>query len=483
MKMNGQKTHRWKRILLPWAELKKVEEQLKLQRQVVDELERQLIKSKEEHKTKDQNMRRLGVILALKGGVAILFMLCLSLCAQPIERGPTTTNVVGFVGRQFNTNPVAAVPPTLSVVITNLATGDINGNMAIAVDGSVIDVGRSNAFNGLFAARSFAGMNNSTSSLPVVLFANRNNTDGSLFLCVSNSPFYGGISNIAAASGVMVDSICIGNPPNMGDGIGNPADGPFGHLGDSVLVGLHMANQATNISNSTLFGYGTLEGNNANDGGNGPFLIQNTLALGSSVGSIWGASNVIGCTLLGTDTGLAWGVGAGAITNCLAVGYGAGNLGGDVFNTNDICIGAFANLPHGHSGEMSIANLIYATNMNAHGRGFVGIGTVDPTNVLNVFGVTDSTYGNISKSRNTLVPVTIAVGASPFTFKNDGTAGNAGGTNNIYVFIDAGTVTSITLNGGQIFTGANSEATVPMQPGETIVVTYNVIPTMKYKPF
>ena len=475
-------------FLLPWLEIKKLTHQVKLQKQIIQELEQQLTESKSHHvdtlkelrevtTKKDEHIRRLGMILALKGGIAVLFMLCLSLQAQPEVRTFTTTNYVGLNPNQFSTNPVLL---SAVVTLTNVADGSVKGTLQIQVDGSQFSQGNSNFFNGFLPARSFGGVNNNTSSLPIVMFANRENTDGSLLLVVSNSPFYGPTTNLAAARTRMVDSLIVGNTPNSGDGVGNPADGPFIKMSDSVIVGLHDANNATNISQSIMIGYGAMSGLNANDGGTAPADIERTTCIDSDVGAQYQMTNSVGNFFMGNSAGVGFGPGGG-VTNCAAIGVNAGTAASDPLLTNSFVFGANCDLPHGHPGEMSLFNFLYGTNLNAHGRGNLGVGTKDPTNVVQVLGVTDSTYGNISKSRNTLTPVVIAVGGSPFTFKNDGSAGNAGGTNNINVFVDAGTVSSITVNGGTVYTSTGK--TVPLQPGESMVVTYSGLPTMTYKPF
>jgi hypothetical protein len=95
------------------------------------------------------------------------------------------------------------------------------------------------------------------------------------------------------------------------------------------------------------------------------------------------------------------------------------------------------------------------------------------------------TNGVVSNSRRLLAPVSISVGGSPFNWTNS-SAGGSGGTNNVYVFIDGSGVTgSVGLNGTTIFSGVTgADATVPLQPGEYVTVTYSVgTPVMFWKPF
>jgi hypothetical protein len=63
---------------------------------------------------------------------------------------------------------------------------------------------------------------------------------------------------------------------------------------------------------------------------------------------------------------------------------------------------------------------------------------------------------------------TISVTASPFTY----TAGKSPEA----IYISGGTVSSITKSGTTLFTQSN--VTVDMAPGQQIIVTYSVAPTM-----
>ena len=103
----------------------------------------------------------------------------------------------------------------------------------------------------------------------------------------------------------------------------------------------------------------------------------------------------------------------------------------------------------------------------------------------NFAGTGTFTNGVVSNNRRLLAPVSISVGGSPFNWTNS-PAGGSGGTNNVYVFIDGSGVTgSVGLNGTTIFSGVTgADATVPLQPGEYVTVTYSVgTPVMFWKPF
>ena len=70
---------------------------------------------------------------------------------------------------------------------------------------------------------------------------------------------------------------------------------------------------------------------------------------------------------------------------------------------------------------------------------------------------------------NPLGVASITVGASPYTYTNSDGVSEA-------VYIDAGTVSSIAKNSNTIFTSTGK--TVWLEPGESVVVTYTVLPTM-----
>ena len=132
-----------------------------------------------------------------------------------------------------------------------------------------------------------------------------------------------------------------------------------------------------------------------------------------------------------------------------------------------------AKYPLGDSG--SRWTTIWITNLDCSINGTFG-GTLTTMN------------GAASNSRRLLAPVSITVSSTPFTFYNSYTNGvnNTGGTNNIYVFVDGSGVTgSVALNGTTIFSAlTGADATVPLQPGEYVTVTYSIgTPVMTWKPF
>lgn len=78
-----------------------------------------------------------------------------------------------------------------------------------------------------------------------------------------------------------------------------------------------------------------------------------------------------------------------------------------------------------------------------------------------------------STASNGVAPVSISVGASPFTWTN-----TTGG--NVFVFISGGPPSDVQINGTTV--GLDIR-TVPLQELETVTVTYTgTAPTMTYKP-
>lgn len=85
---------------------------------------------------------------------------------------------------------------------------------------------------------------------------------------------------------------------------------------------------------------------------------------------------------------------------------------------------------------------------------------------------TIATYGF-----NTLSPGTISVTSSPMTYTTSG-------GHSEFVYINGGSVSSVTLNGTLVASGTNTCITVNLQNGESAVITYSVAPTsIKRKPY
>ena len=71
----------------------------------------------------------------------------------------------------------------------------------------------------------------------------------------------------------------------------------------------------------------------------------------------------------------------------------------------------------------------------------------------------------------------VSVTSSPFSFTN-------GQSYSVFVYIGAGVVNTISVNGGSLAAGLTLTGltTVGLQSGEYITITYTVAPTMKWKP-
>jgi len=88
-----------------------------------------------------------------------------------------------------------------------------------------------------------------------------------------------------------------------------------------------------------------------------------------------------------------------------------------------------------------------------------------------------STNGYGSFNANKIALPLITVGPSPFNY-------TWSGNQNATIFIGGGTVSQITVNTTPLpGTYSGQTLAIPVQPGESIVVTYSGLPTMRYKPF
>jgi len=100
--------------------------------------------------------------------------------------------------------------------------------------------------------------------------------------------------------------------------------------------------------------------------------------------------------------------------------------------------------------------------------GNVGIGTNSPQCTLHV-------NGNISTaSSNQLALTSVPVGATPCMWTNNQ-------PNNVFVFIDSGTVSEVDINDTAVFTSTGH--TIPLQPGEWVTVAYSTPPRILWKPW
>jgi hypothetical protein len=381
----------------------------------------------------------------------IILLSALGVCAQPVVRTFSTTNYWGFSPSQFRTNGQ-------TVVLTNF-DGAMSATGAVRfTNWTTIGLIVTNAADGTDNTNGVVQFTNSfANTYGFWISACPQLSDGSLFLILDNDSLQGGVGPNLLKKMNVTDCFAVGSLP----GLSAIKSGRTVYMLDSNVQGTGAAQQCTNFNFATVIG-GSL-----------------TLSV---------ATNVAFSVVIGTGSGAAQESIDDTIIGSTAQPYCPGNSGQNTIigsqaltlstaGNSNIIIGAYADLPNdGVDAQLNIGNLIWGTGLRIEsGANLPANGTVT------VNGRITANTGVSSKSRNTLAPVAITVGASPFTFKNDGTAGNAGGTNNVEVYVDAGTVSSITVNGGAIFTSTGK--TYTLQPGESSVVTYTVVPTMKYKPF
>ena len=210
---------------------------------------------------------------------------------------------------------------------------------------------------------------------------------------------------------------------------------------------------------------------------------------------VWG-TNTANPALLVSKTNLTARVEIGSSANIISFWFGAGEKAyldqyGDFAPLGDVASsgnGTFAGYVRGVAFYFNTAGTP-RINPSANGIEFDATTLGSPTNitVLNVYasGTAVATNGVVSNSRRLLAPVSISVTGSPFNWTNS-SAGGTGGTNNVFVFIDGSGVTgSVGLNGTTIFSAlVGADATVPLQPGEYVTVTYSIgTPVMTWKPF
>lgn len=82
----------------------------------------------------------------------------------------------------------------------------------------------------------------------------------------------------------------------------------------------------------------------------------------------------------------------------------------------------------------------------------------------------------ITVRSNRLAPLTISTGGSPLNYTN--TTGRSQ-----FVFVNGGTVSSISINGTSIFTIAAPNSTIPLQTNEWATITFTIAPAVFTKPY
>lgn len=103
--------------------------------------------------------------------------------------------------------------------------------------------------------------------------------------------------------------------------------------------------------------------------------------------------------------------------------------------------------------------------------------TAAGTNIVVRGGYVSSDKGYVSLASNLVPPASVTVGASPFAWTNTTAV-------NVNVFVGGASTGTVAINGTAVFNPiCPGTATVPLQPGEYLTLTYSGSPTMAFKPF
>lgn len=125
-------------------------------------------------------------------------------------------------------------------------------------------------------------------------------------------------------------------------------------------------------------------------------------------------------------------------------------------------------------------NFIPDTNVVQLTLGFTG-GATNDTMYFDDLEVFTGNYltqvGFASYTSNSLAPLLITIGDSPFLWTNTFTV-------NGYVMLSGGEIQGIGINDGLAIAAiSNAAVTVPVQPGDRLLITNTVAPIMSWKPF
>jgi hypothetical protein len=399
---------------------------------------------------------------------------------------PWPVNINGNGKTLSGGNTISVTNPSGYLIGAHVALAENydSNNVFVGTSGNSTMTGVRNAANGILAFHSNTTGSDNTASGASSLYANttgvRNTASGSqsMFYNVdgSDNAAYGKDSLYASKSTSANSAFGLGALISLTNGNYNAA---FGHS-----AGGNMTNGLWNVffggdsglgprsaENSIGIGVDTFFANSSptNDIAIGTYGLA-TLTTGRD--NVWVGGNLSAKTTPTTGSGNIW---LGSYINGTSASSGSFNI--------QIGDGAYGFDPT-LNGQLNIGNLITGTGLTNGNVNPVG-GTVNISGKLNASGTITATNGAVSFSRNLIAPVSISVTASPFNFTNS-TAGGTGGTNNINVFVDGSGVTgSVAINGTTIFSAlTGADATVPLQPGEYVTITYSIgTPVMKWKPF
>jgi hypothetical protein len=133
------------------------------------------------------------------------------------------------------------------------------------------------------------------------------------------------------------------------------------------------------------------------------------------------------------------------------------------------------------SGMTPLVTFSDSTTVPAADNQHVGVNVADYEYTKNSLKYSRDTNGDVfvgggfsTAQSNGDAPISISVGASPFTCVN--TTGY-----DVEIYIDGGTVSAIKKNGTQIFSSTGK--TFHVQPNETFEIVYSAAPTATYSPF
>lgn len=213
------------------------------------------------------------------------------------------------------------------------------------------------------------------------------------------------------------------------------SDGPGTGTTNGLTVPgtLTTANQTNsgNIQSATLNTTGTLKSA-------GNFTATSTTTDGNSIGGV-----IVGTTSNVRVNGTSVSARGVANGNSTATGFGDQTSVGSVYFYKNLAVAATID----NNTNFTIVTQFHATN-----------------------GV--ASYGS-----NQLAVTSITVGASPFNWTNTT-------TKNVFVFTYGGEISDFKINGSTVGDNENNVPNpAPLQPGEWATVTYNIAPTMKWKPF
>lgn len=211
---------------------------------------------------------------------------------------------------------------------------------------------------------------------------------------------------------------------------------------------------------------------------NGITFVSETISNVSTVGALNAVTNVVAPTMFTTNlwvgnTTAGITLGSGSSTN-ITIGQNFGDTFQVFYNGIQMIELGARNGGSGNLRNTSGSIQVDWLNRSLAGGAWGSTGAFAAGTTLTSTTTTTATTG--FKSGVTTAPSVISVGASPYTY--------TAGTVNETVVIGGGTLSSIVWAGTSLPTGLLTLGnSLPLGPGQTIVVTYTVAPSMVSKPF